>query len=432
MKKIPRGVYYLSLLRILKSLAKLYFQKNLPGSKLLEFEKLAAEELKATNIKAMPHARISLYYILKSYNLQPGDEVLMSPTTLPDMVNMVLLAGLTPVFADFKDKTHVVDLEKATALVTTRTKVLFLTHLYGILPNMLEVEKFCKIHSLLFIQDCTQSYGCLFNGKAIVDFADSTFFSTCSLKDLHTHMGSLLCTKSKEQMNLINIQTREDFSEIDKAYFRKFLKEDLFASLALNPLLFSTFTYYIFKILFKINPVLIEDLIDARGIKVGPITLFKGLFGGSGDFRRKSIPKKMLYYFGELQAEVGLAGLKKMKHHQDLRRKNTLLLIDKLSLEARSRLPVIEINSYDTFWRIPIYLEEPREFESFLFDHGIDPGKTTLPCLPYLEIFHDLKQFSPIAKQMGSNSIFLPNYHYLNEVEINYVASTVNLFFDKK
>lgn len=432
MKKIPRGVYYLSLLRILKSSGKFYFQKNSPGIKLIEFEKLAAEELNATNIKAMPHARISLYYILKSYPLQPGDEILMSPTTLPDMVNMVLLAGLTPVFADFKEKTHVVDLEKAATLITTRTKILFLTHLYGILPDMVQIEKFCQEHSLFFIQDCTQSYGCRFNGRAIVDFADSTFFSTCSLKDLHTHMGSLLCTKSREKMDLINLQTQSDFTEIDKAYFGKFLKEDLFASLALNPLLFSTFTYYIFKFIFKINPVLIEDLIDARGIKIGPITLFKGLFGGSGDFRRKSIPKEMLYYFGELQAEVGLVGLKTMKHHQDLRRKNTLLLIEKLSHEARSRIPTIEINSHDTFWRIPIYLEEPREFESFLFDHGIDPGKTTLPCLPYLEIFQDLKQFSPIAKKMGSNSIFLPNYHYLKEVEINHVANTVNLFFEKK
>lgn len=431
-KKIPRGVYYLSLLEILKTSSTFLFKKNSPGPEVLEFEKKAAKEIGAPFLKVMPHARISLYYILKSYNLKDGDEVLMSSTTLPDMVNMITLAGLRPVFADFKQNSHVIDLQSAEKLISSRTKILFLTHLYGILPQMDDVTQFCKNHSLYFIQDCTQSYGCQFSGRPIADFADSTFFSTCSLKDLHTHMGSLLFTKSQERLDFINTQTRNDFSLIRKSYFWKFLKEDIIASITLNPHFFTVFTYYIFKIIFLIDPKLIEDLINARGIKIGPFTIFRNLFGETGEVRRKSIPSEMLYHFGDAQAKVGSKGLINLKANQELRRKNSLMLISKLSECARKRLPPTEKESFDTFWRIPIYIDNTKEFESYLFKNGIDPGKTTLPCLPHMEIFKDFEQVAPIAFKMGTNSVFLPNFHYLSEDEINHVAKTVNIYFEKK
>nr|BDT30115.1 DegT/DnrJ/EryC1/StrS family aminotransferase [Bacteriovorax sp. HI3] len=429
MRKIPRGVYYLSFGRILQTLVTYPFKNFSSQNKVEEFEKEAALKLNSPYALAMPHARISLYYLLKYYRLDAGSEVLMSPTTLPDMVNMVLLLGLKPVFVDFKENTHTADISKAEKLLTSKSKVLYLTHLYGILPDMNEILAFTQKNNLIFIQDCTQSYGTSFEGKPVTEFANATFYSTCSLKDLHTHMGSLLCVKSADQMRAIRKNTVRDFHPLSKKYFWKFLKEDIVASLALNPYLFSFFTYYIFKILFAIDAKLIEDLIDGRGLKLGPWIFFKGLFGGSGDERRTKIPHDMLYHFNDLQAEVGLQGLKDMDDFERRRRQNTLLLIEHLSDKAKARLPHLEEKANHSFWRIPIYVDDQKHFEHFLFDHGIDPGKTTLPCLPDMDIFKDLKQSAPVALKMGNHSYFLPNFHYLNEREIKHVASTINQYF---
>lgn len=429
MRKIPRGVYYLSLGRILKTLVTYPFKDFSAQNKVEEFEKEASLKLNSPYALTMPHARISLYYLLKYYRLDAGSEVLMSPTTLPDMVNMVLLLGLKPVFIDFKENTHTADISKAEKLLTPKSKILYLTHLYGILPDMNEILAFTQKNNLIFIQDCTQSYGTSFDGKPVTDYANATFYSTCSLKDLHTHMGALLCVKSSDQMRAIRRDTIRDFHPLSKRYFWKFLKEDLVASLALNPYLFSFFTYYIFKILFAIDAKLIEDLIDGRGLKLGPWTFFKGLFAGSGDERRTKIPHDMLYHFNDLQAEVGLQGLKDIDDFERRRRQNTLLLIDHLSDKAKSRLPLLEEKAHHSFWRIPIYIDNQKHFEHFLFNRGIDPGKTTLPCLPHMDIFKDLNQSAPIALKMGNHSYFLPNFHYLNEREIKHVASTINQYF---
>lgn len=428
-KKIPRGVYYLSLGRILKTLVTYPFRKFSNQKKVEQFENEASLKLNSPYALAMPHARISLFYLLKHYRLDTGSEILMSPTTLPDMVNMVLLLGLKPVFIDFKDNTHTADITKAEKLLTSKSKVLYLTHLYGIIPDMDEILAFTQKNNLIFIQDCTQSYGTSFNGKAITEYATATFYSTCSLKDLHTHMGSLLCVKSATQLKAIRKETLRDFHPLSKRYFWKFLKEDLVASLALNPYIFSFFTYYVFKILFAIDAKLIEDLIDGRGLKLGPLTLFKGLFAGSGDQRRTKIPHEMLYLFNDVQAEVGLQGLKVMDEFERMRRQNTLLLIDHLSDKAKARIPHLEEKAHHSFWRIPIYIDNQKHFEHYLFNRGIDPGKTTLPCLPHMDIFKDLNQSAPVAQKMGEHSYFLPNFHYLNEREIKYVASIINQYF---
>lgn len=137
----------------------------------------------------------------------------------------------------------------------------------------------------------------------------------------------------------------------------------------------------------------------------------------------------MLYHFNDLQAEVGLQGLKDMDDFERRRRQNTLLLIDHLSDKAKSHLPVLEEKAHHSFWRIPIYIDNQKRFELFLFDRGIDPGKTTLPCLPHMDIFKDLNQSAPIAQKMGNHSYFLPNFHYLNEREIKHVANTINQYF---
>lgn len=429
MRKIPRGVYYLSLGRILQTLLTYPFKDFSKKSKVSSFEKEAAVKLGSPLVLSMPHARIALFYLLKSYKLEAGSEVLMSPTTLPDMVNMILLLGLKPVFVDFKENTHSADISLAQSLLTPKSKVIYLTHLYGILPDMNEIKEFSKKNNLIFIQDCTQSYGTFFDTRPVVDFADASFYSTCALKDLHTHMGALLCLNNKEQLETIKSDSEKNFHKLDKSYFWKFLKEDLVASLALNPYLFSFFTYHIFKILFAIDAKLIEDLIDGRGLKIGPWTFFEGLFGGSGDVKRTSIPNEMLYHFTDMQAEVGLLGLKKIDEFENARIKNTLLLISLLSGQSKKRLPTLTDKAHHSFWRIPILVDNQKEFEHFLFNHGIDPGKTTLPCLPYMDIFKDLNQKSPIALKMGQHSYFLPNFHYLTEKEIKHVASTINQYF---
>lgn len=428
--KLPRGVYYLSFPRILRSTVRLPFANPRSTAQVSEFEGEAARFLEVPQVQTMPHARICLYYLVKLHGLQPGDEILMSPTTLPDMVNMIRLAGARPVFVDFRERSHVMDLNLAREKLTPRTRMLFVTHLYGILPNLAEMAEFAREHDLHFIQDGTQSYGCRFDGRPLTEFADSSFFSTCALKDLHTHMGALAYSRDASVMAGLRAASRTDFRPIGLKYFWKFVKEDLIASLALNPRLFSWFIYRVFSVFFALDPQNLERLLNGKGLQVGPFRLFVGLFGGSGDERRERVPSEMLYAFNDLQAEVGLESLRRAPLLQAQRRQNTLRLIERLSPSARDRLPPLEPRAHHSFWRLPIAVDDPASFERHLFRNGIDPGKTTLPCVSEMEIFEEFRAPTPVARKMGTHSVFLPNFHYLPESEVDRVARVVNGYFD--
>lgn len=427
--KIPRGVYYLSFLRIVLSTIKLPFCLLDKQGTIAQFKLEIEKKIEMNEVLLMPMARIAFYFYFKSLKAKPGDEILMSPMTLPDMVNMLVLAGFKPVFVDFKKNQFSIDLDEAGKKVSPRTRVLFVTHLYGIVPDMEALTEFASAKNLLLVQDCTQSYGCKYKEKNLSTYADCSVYSMCALKDLHTHMGALLYIKNLNILNDVKKSASQSLTKISRKYFWKFIKEDLIASLALNPKIFSFFTYYIFSVLFLFNRKKIEDLIDGRGLKLGPFVFFYGLFGDSGYERRKSVPKVMLYQFSSLQAEVGLSQMQSMDINMHKRIKNTKLLINHLSDEARASLPEININSVHSFWRLPIIVENVNKFEKYLFDRGIDPGKTTLPCLPSLDIFNEFRDKSYYAESIGRRSIFLPNFHYLKTKDIIRVSQVVNDYF---
>ena len=53
---------------------------------------------------AMPSARTSIFLVMK-YLIKEGDEAILSPYTISDVVNMVICAKGIPVFADIDQKT---------------------------------------------------------------------------------------------------------------------------------------------------------------------------------------------------------------------------------------------------------------------------------------------------------------------------------------
>jgi perosamine synthetase len=63
--------------------------------------------------------------------LGPGDEVLVPAYTFPATANVVALAGARPVLVDVDPRTMNLDLERAAAAVTLRTRAVLAVHLFG-------------------------------------------------------------------------------------------------------------------------------------------------------------------------------------------------------------------------------------------------------------------------------------------------------------
>ena len=78
----------------------------------------------------VPMARTGLYFGLQEL-IRPGQTVVMSPLTIIDVVNMVLLAGGIPLFADIRRQSCAIDPEQTESLIDRRTGAVLITHLHG-------------------------------------------------------------------------------------------------------------------------------------------------------------------------------------------------------------------------------------------------------------------------------------------------------------
>lgn len=396
-----------------------------------DFEDQIKNKYKQKNAFATSHARIALYLILKNIKLDKGDEVLMSPVTLPDMVNVVLCLGLRPVFVDFSPLNHSVDLNLLREKISKKTKVIYLTHLYGIVPELDLVKEIALENSLCFIQDTTQTYGALYGEIPIYDYADFSFMSTCALKDIHTHIGALIFSSNDEVM----IRIKSDaslFPVLKKRYLFSYIKEDLVSAIALNRYFFNYFLYFFFSYFFNRDPKILLDLIDGKGIDICGVRFFYGYFARTGDFRRTELPTEMMYQFSSFQSEIGIQGLSLVDKIQEARKQNSKYIIERLNAKARECLPTILDRAENVYWRLPLKVNEIEKIEKIFFQNGIDPGKTTLPCLPSLKMFSDLSAACPIAMEMCEKSIYIPNYHYLKIADLDQVINVINGFFEGK
>lgn len=96
--------------------------------------------------------------LLGALALTPGDEVLFSAVTIPDMPRIARAHGLVPVPVDVDPDTLEPDLGALERCLSPRSRVLVVAHLFGAVPSLEGSRAFAREHGLVFVEDCAQSY----------------------------------------------------------------------------------------------------------------------------------------------------------------------------------------------------------------------------------------------------------------------------------
>ena len=122
--------------------------------KLLE---LLSNRFPEKQITLFPSARMAFYFVLKN-TFKTGDEVVFPVMGFPLYVKIALQLGLKPVYVDVEDKHFTIDSKKLDSAITTNTKGIVVTHLFGYPCNMDKVMEIANKHSIPVIEDCAQSY----------------------------------------------------------------------------------------------------------------------------------------------------------------------------------------------------------------------------------------------------------------------------------
>jgi UDP-4-amino-4-deoxy-L-arabinose-oxoglutarate aminotransferase len=133
---------------------------------------------------------------LMSFGVGPGDEVIIPSMTFIACANIVELLGAKPVFCDVSEEDLLVSVESIRPLVTARTKVIMVVHMYG---QMCDVKSiYSEFHPLgiRILEDCAHSFESSRDGYRPGAFSDAAVFSFYATKNITCGEGGAVITNN--------------------------------------------------------------------------------------------------------------------------------------------------------------------------------------------------------------------------------------------
>jgi len=184
-----------------------------PNVKALESE--IAERTKCGFGIGVANGTDSLYLSLRAAGIGHGDDVITTPMSYIATSEAIVRAGATPVFVDIVDDgTYLMDIKKAEAAVTPKTKAIIPVHIFGQAVNMDALMTLAKAHNLVVIEDCAQAIDAEWNGTPVGGFGDFGSFSFFPTKNLGAFGdGGMITTQSQahaERLQALRVHGRSD------------------------------------------------------------------------------------------------------------------------------------------------------------------------------------------------------------------------------
>lgn len=126
----------------------------------------------------------SLYIIMKSLGIGPGDEVVTVCNSWISSSETISQTGATPIFVDIDQNYFSIDENQIESKINNKTKALLVVHLHGQVCQMDLIKKIADKHNLHLVEDCAQSHFSEFSGTKAGLFGIAGSFSFYPGKNL--------------------------------------------------------------------------------------------------------------------------------------------------------------------------------------------------------------------------------------------------------
>ena len=168
------------------------------GQECKEFEKEFAKWSECKFAISLSNGSVALELALKSLDLKPSDEVIVTPRSFIASVTCVLNVGAKPIFSDIDLQSGNLNAELISEKITSNTKAIICVHIGGIPCDMDPIMKLAKKNNLIVIEDASQAHGAKYNGKSVGSIGDIGTWSFCQDKIITTGgEGGMITTNNK-------------------------------------------------------------------------------------------------------------------------------------------------------------------------------------------------------------------------------------------
>lgn len=130
--------------------------------------------------------------------LEIAGEVIVPSYAFNSCAASVLWAGLKPVLCDCRGNTLTLDVGSAEQLIGDETAAIMPVAVYGMPPDVLEIEELARLHGMKVIYDSAMGLGARYRGKYLGGFGNVEVFSLSTKKLVTGVEGGLVTTNSPD------------------------------------------------------------------------------------------------------------------------------------------------------------------------------------------------------------------------------------------
>jgi dTDP-4-amino-4,6-dideoxygalactose transaminase len=162
------------------------------GPRVKEFEAELSQFCGGRPVRALNSGTAALEVGLRLAGVGPGDEVVTTPLSWAATSNVVLQLGARPVFVDVDPATRNIDLDRAEAAITKKTKAILPVYLAGLPVDLDRLYDIAEKHKLRVVEDAAQAFGSSWKGTRVGARGDLVAFSFHANKNITTAEGGAI------------------------------------------------------------------------------------------------------------------------------------------------------------------------------------------------------------------------------------------------
>lgn len=163
------------------------------GAQCNAFEQALNDYCSAQHTIALASATAGMHLLLKALDIGPGDEVITPSLTWVSTVNLIVLSGATPVFADVDRDTLMVTPETVAPCLSEKTRLILPVHYAGAVVDLQPLRELADKYGVLLVEDAAHAIGSEYRGEKIGQHG-TAIFSFHPIKNITTGEGGALMT----------------------------------------------------------------------------------------------------------------------------------------------------------------------------------------------------------------------------------------------
>jgi dTDP-4-amino-4,6-dideoxygalactose transaminase len=331
--------------------------------------------------------------------IKPGQEVIMSPYTIADVVNMVIAAGGRPRFADVDRATCNLGASGVEAAISSETGAVLVTHLHGVAADIGAIAALCRSHGVALVEDVAQAFAAEVDGKKLGTFGDAGVFSFGMYKNINGWFGGAVATPHAGMAAAMRRRLQGQPLQSPGFVAGRVLKGAL-TDLVTSPALFELVTRRLFRLGLTRNIRFINRYIETE----------------LDSSRVDSLPGHYLHgcrgaQLGLLSEQIdGIAGRNEERRHYAGTYQQ--------GLQGLAGLVMPEPAAGDVYSAFPVQVEDRYGLLCHLLRRGCDVAAQHLKNCADLDSFAEFASDCPNARACAASVILLPTYPGYGEEQV--------------